>query len=161
MDSVENLYSTCTKKILTLYGSIAFPTDCYCIMEYGSFLFIKKHKDKSIHAKYKSASKTFLKRVFLFMRHSTRTCVQSVSRCANNTIKAQFKQQIQAKKSVLRIHDILVWIRIRIRGSMPLTNGSGFASGSCYFHHRPSRRQQKTNFFKTVFCILLIEGTFS
>jgi hypothetical protein len=30
---------------------------------------------------------------------------------------------------VLRIHDILVWIRIR--GSMPLTNGSG----CCYFHH--------------------------
>jgi hypothetical protein len=26
---------------------------------------------------------------------------------------------------VFRIHDILVWIRIRIRGSMPLTNGSG------------------------------------
>jgi hypothetical protein len=40
---------------------------------------------------------------------------------------------------VLRIHDILVWIRIRmrIRGSMPLTNGSGFGSGcgSFYFHH--------------------------
>ncbi len=32
---------------------------------------------------------------------------------------------------VLRIHDILVWIRIWIRGSMPLTNGSG--SGSFYF----------------------------
>jgi hypothetical protein len=31
---------------------------------------------------------------------------------------------------VFRIHDILVWIRIRIRGSMPLTNGSGFGSGS-------------------------------
>ena len=30
---------------------------------------------------------------------------------------------------VLRIHDILVWIRIR--GSMPLTNGSG----SFYFRH--------------------------
>jgi hypothetical protein len=29
--------------------------------------------------------------------------------------------------TVLRIHDILVWIRMR--GSMPLTNGSG----SCYF----------------------------
>jgi hypothetical protein len=28
-------------------------------------------------------------------------------------------------ESVFRIHDILVWIRIRIRGSMPLTNGSG------------------------------------
>jgi hypothetical protein len=26
---------------------------------------------------------------------------------------------------VFRIHDILVWIRIRICGSMPLTNGSG------------------------------------
>jgi hypothetical protein len=31
-------------------------------------------------------------------------------------------------KSVLRIHDILGWIRIRIRGSMPLTNGSGSGS---------------------------------
>jgi hypothetical protein len=27
--------------------------------------------------------------------------------------------------AVLQIHDILVWIRIQIRGSMPLTNGSG------------------------------------
>jgi hypothetical protein len=35
--------------------------------------------------------------------------------------------------TVFRIHDILVWIRIRIRGSMPLTNGSGFES--CYFRH--------------------------
>ncbi len=32
---------------------------------------------------------------------------------------------------VFRIHDILMWIEIRIRGSMPLTNGSG----SCYFRH--------------------------
>jgi hypothetical protein len=29
---------------------------------------------------------------------------------------------------MLRIHDILVWIRIRIRGSRPLTNGSGSGS---------------------------------
>jgi hypothetical protein len=36
-------------------------------------------------------------------------------------------------KAVLRIHDILVWIRIR--GSMPQTNGSGCGSGSFYFHH--------------------------
>ncbi len=43
-------------------------------------------------------------------------------------------------KPVLRIHDILVWIRIR--GSMPLTNGSG--SRSFYFHHWPSRYQQKS-----------------
>jgi hypothetical protein len=32
-------------------------------------------------------------------------------------------------KTVLRIQDILLWIRIR--GSLPLTNGSG----SCYFRH--------------------------
>ncbi len=46
----------------------------------------------------------------------------------------------------LRIHDILVWIRIRIHihGSMPLTNGSG----SCYFRHWPSRCQQKNNLKK-------------
>jgi hypothetical protein len=36
--------------------------------------------------------------------------------------------------------------RNRIRGSMPLTNGSGFGSGSVYFHHWPSRCQQKLNF---------------
>ncbi len=42
---------------------------------------------------------------------------------------------------VLRIHDILVWIRIRIRGSMHLNNGSG----SSYFRHWPSIGQQKTN----------------
>jgi hypothetical protein len=51
------------------------------------------------------------------------------------------------------MHDILV--RIRIRGSMPLTNGSG----SCYFRHWPSRRQQKKEFLKKGF--LLITGTFS
>jgi hypothetical protein len=45
------------------------------------------------------------------------------------------------------MHDILVWIR----GSMPLTNGSEFGSGSCYFRHRPSRRQQKTNWKKSAF----------
>ncbi len=48
---------------------------------------------------------------------------------------------------VLRIHDILGWIRIR--GSMPLTNGSG----SCYYRHWPSRCQQKKKKknFNTIF----------
>ncbi len=59
--------------------------------------------------------------------------------------------------AVLRIHDSVVWIRIR--GSMPLTNGSGFGSGSCYFRHWLSRRQQKTNLEKFL-CLLLFEGTF-
>ncbi len=35
--------------------------------------------------------------------------------------------------AVFRIHDILVWIRIR--GSMPLTNGSGCGSEYFYFNH--------------------------
>ncbi len=44
---------------------------------------------------------------------------------------------IKLYSTVLRIHDILVWVRIR--GSTPLTNGTGFGSGSdsssrsCYF----------------------------
>ncbi len=56
--------------------------------------------------------------------------------------------------SVLGIHDILRWIRIRIRGSMPLTNGSGFGFGSCYFRHWPSRCQQKTNFLTQFFLLI-------
>jgi hypothetical protein len=54
---------------------------------------------------------------------------------------------------VFRIHDILVWIRIR--RSMPLTNKSwsGFGCGICYFRHWPSRCQQKTN-LKKVFLLI-------
>ncbi len=57
---------------------------------------------------------------------------------------------------MFRIHDILGWIRIR--GSMPLTNGSG----SCYFRHWPSRCQQKL-ICNTIFSAyyLLFEGTFT
>ncbi len=55
------------------------------------------------------------------------------------------KQQFfYSSKPVLRIQDIFVWIRILIHGSMPRTN----RSGSCCFHHWPSRRQQKTNLKK-------------
>ncbi len=50
---------------------------------------------------------------------------------------------------MLRIHDILV--RIRIRGSIPLTNGSR----SCYFCHWPSRRQQKL-ILKNVFLLVTL-----
>ncbi len=49
---------------------------------------------------------------------------------------------------VFRIHDIFAWIRIR--GSMPLTNGSG----SCYFRHWPSRCQPKTNFLTQFFLLV-------
>jgi hypothetical protein len=66
------------------------------------------------------------------------------------------RNKVMFTEPVLRIHDILVWIRIRIRESMPHTNGSG----SFCFHHLPSRCQQKTN-LKKFFCILLFEGTFA
>ncbi len=59
---------------------------------------------------------------------------------------------------VFRIHDILVWIRIRIRGSMPLTNGSG----CCYFRHSSfvidfHDTNKKTNFIFKFFCLLLLK----
>ncbi len=61
-------------------------------------------------------------------------------------------------KLVMRIHDILGWIRSWIRGSMPLTNGPG--SGSRYFRHWPSQDANKKLIFKKVFLlILLFEGT--
>jgi hypothetical protein len=61
-------------------------------------------------------------------------------------------------KAVLRIRDILVWIRIR--GSVPQTNGSGF--GSCYFFVSDL---QDGNYQKKIvqrfFAYLLYEATFS
>ncbi len=50
-------------------------------------------------------------------------------------LKTELRTAVDAQKEevqslpVLRIHDILVCIRIQIRGFMPLTNGSG----SSYF----------------------------
>ncbi len=56
---------------------------------------------------------------------------------------------------VLRIHDILVWIRIRIRGSTP-DNGPDPSISSLTY-----KMQQKTNLKKSFFCILLFEGTYT
>ncbi len=50
-----------------------------------------------------------------------------------------------------------ILVRIRIRGSVPLANGSG----SWYFRQWPSRWQLKINFFPTFFCLLLFEATFT
>ncbi len=52
--------------------------------------------------------------------------------------------------TVFRIHDISVWIRIRIRRSMPLSlmdPGSGCGSGSYYSRHWP-------NYFPKVFLLI-------
>jgi hypothetical protein len=45
--------------------------------------------------------------------------------------------------AVLRIHKVLLRIRMRIHGSIPPSNGSGCASGSCHFPQWSSWRQQK------------------
>ena len=61
---------------------------------------------------------------------------------------------------MLRIQNILVWIRNWIRGSMPLTNGSGCEF--YYFPHWPPRCHKKTNFLvKILFFLLLFEGAFT
>ncbi len=50
------------------------------------------------------------------------------------------------------------WVRIRIRESVPLTNGFGSASGSWYFRQWSSRLQQQKNLSK-FFCLLLFDAT--
>jgi hypothetical protein len=51
----------------------------------------------------------------------------------NAMVEFYLLSQVRELKAVLRIHDILV--RIRILGSVPLTNGSGSGYGSCFFLH--------------------------
>jgi hypothetical protein len=65
-------------------------------------------------------------------------------------LKVLESSQVHAPKPVLRIPDIMV--RIRIRGSVPLTN----RSGSCYFRQWPSRWRQTKN--SNLFCFLLFEA---
>ncbi len=66
-------------------------------------------------------------------------------------------------KAVLRIHDILVWIRIPIwiRGSMPLTNGSFsvyyFLKVYRYLHNFSKIKSKKESL--AIFACLAIEGS--
>ncbi len=57
---------------------------------------------------------------------------------------------------VLRIHNMLVWIRIRIRGSMLLTNGSG----PTIFVTDLQDANKKLIILKKFFCLLLFKGIF-
>jgi hypothetical protein len=64
--------------------------------------------------------------------------------------------------AVFRIRDILVRILNRIRGSVPLTNGSGFASvgsGSSSFRQWPSRHQPRIMF--SLFLLTTFQDTFT
>ncbi len=60
--------------------------------------------------------------------------------------------------AVFRIRDILVWIRIRIRGSMPLTNGygSGFGSGSFFVTDLQDANKKKFILFFLLYYFLKI-----
>ncbi len=79
---------------------------------------------------------------------AARTTLRTVRRFAKKLVK----RWVSNSKPVLRIRDILVWIRIS--GFVPLTNhGSGSDSGSCYFRQWHSRWQLKINIF---LCFLLI-----
>ncbi len=69
---------------------------------------------------------------------------------------------VLVRKGRFRIPNLIIPERIRIRESVPLTNGSG--SGSCYFRPWPSRlpkKFRKNLFFPKFFCLLLFEDTFT
>jgi hypothetical protein len=70
-------------------------------------------------------------------------------------------QLFSYSRTAASVHDILVWIRIR--GSMPLTNGSGSGSGFGLFLFSllTFNLPTKTNLKKQFFCILIFKGTFT
>jgi hypothetical protein len=76
--------------------------------------------------------------------------------CSRSRIQGSKSTGSRIRIRIVRIHDILGWIRIWIRGSIPLTNGSRFGSGcgseSCYFRSLTFPRcQQKTYFLNSFF----------
>jgi hypothetical protein len=80
----------------------------------------------------------------------------------NNFILVVKNSEITVLKLVLCSHSLhtSILLRIRIRGSVPLTNGSGY--GSCYFRQWPSRRKLKIIFFLSFFAYYFLkEATFT
>jgi hypothetical protein len=69
------------------------------------------------------------------------------------------KKNYVKEKAVFRIHDILEWIRIRIRGSMPLTNGSGSGTWirilllSSLTFKMPTKNNFCLNIFSAYYCL--------
>jgi len=103
--------------------------------------------NNQINSSLKSKSQT--SRMYTVRLQGSKFGTKSSNRSENTDTHTDVQTYLVGKnvdlEAVFRIHEILVWIRIR--GSMPLTNGSGF--GSFYFHHWPSRCKQKTNFKKS------------
>ncbi len=76
--------------------------------------------------------------------------------------------QVTLVDPVLRIHVILGWIRIRIRGAMPLTNGSGSGSWIRILDPDPAifvidlqDASKKLIFQHNFVCLLLFEASFT
>jgi hypothetical protein len=69
----------------------------------------------------------------------------------NNVLLSELQTKKHNFKPALWIR--YIFVQLRIRGSVPLTYGSGFGSRS--FRQRISRCQPKVKFF----CLLLVEGT--
>jgi hypothetical protein len=64
---------------------------------------------------------------FLFHNHDSSRILSLFLQQVDGSDKP-LRYWTRVQQAVFRIHDILVWIRIRIHGSMPLTNGSGSGS---------------------------------
>jgi hypothetical protein len=71
--------------------------------------------------KSKKRMKFRFRRKNIYLQVQEKEYVPAGAREKTSTCRCKRKEHLEA---VLRIHDILGWIRIRIRGSMPLTNGS-------------------------------------
>jgi hypothetical protein len=104
-------------------------------------LFFKNHPKVAIHSSV-LASKimwlcSFIHNIVFAELHLRLKHTGSERLHKNSSLKMVHMALTLFKSAVLRIHDILGWIRIWIRGSMPLTNRSGL--GSCYFRHWPSQ----------------------
>jgi hypothetical protein len=98
-------------------------------------------------------------------RRKKQTGLQSIKidrHCLNLLVHSSFSSFYGSEsllcEPVLRIHDILGWIRIRIRGYMPLTNGSGFDPAIFVIDLQDA---SKKLIFKKIFCLLLFEATFT
>jgi hypothetical protein len=126
--SFPPLFTSCLTSIWKQFSH--FPLSCHSL----NVLSDEKRGESKVHPVIRSPSRP---RFFFIIKSD----LQYVFYCQ--------------KEAVLRIHEILV--RIWIRRSIPLTNGSG----SCYVFS-PVTFKTSTNFFFTkIFCLLLFKGTFT
>jgi hypothetical protein len=103
------------------------------------------------------------------MRQDSGSALNVTQHSALQTITGKYSSwQHRILAAVLRIHAIFV--RIRIRGSIPLTNGSGCGYGSCYFLRyiyiifseikvKKKSQNSRNQCFSFSFFSLMIEGS--